>query len=75
MRCFPFRVVFETDTYTGELNFKSYEEAYIAFELRLNSIACSKAYIMSNLTGELYAYFDKCKEDNGIKIEIWYATE
>ena len=57
----------------AEMNTNDTEQASLLFETMMNSDSYYKAHIMDNYTGELYCYFYKTVEGNGIKMEYWTA--
>ena len=57
----------------AEMNCATAEQASDIFETMMNSDLYYKAHIVDNYTGELYCYFYKTVEGNGIKMEYWTA--
>lgn len=57
----------------AEMNTNDAEQASDLFETMMNSDCYYKAHIVDNYTGELYCYFDKEVDGNGIKTTYWTA--
>lgn len=55
------------------MNCATVEQASEVFEMMMNSDLYYKGHIMDNYTGELYCYFDKEVEGNGMKTTYWTA--
>ena len=59
----------------AEMNTNDTREASDLFETMMNSDVYRSGYIMNNTTGEVYCYFDKEVDGNGIKTTYWTAFE
>ena len=57
----------------AEMNCATAEQASNIFEMMMNSDYYYKGHIVDNYTGELYCYFDKEVDGNGIKTTYWTA--
>ena len=57
----------------AEMNCATAEQASDIFETMMNSDLYYKGHIVDNYTGELYCYFYKTVEGNGIKMDYWTA--
>ena len=57
----------------AEMNCRTAEEASDIFEMMMNSDFYYKGHIVDNYTGELYCYFSKENEGNGMKTTYWTA--
>ena len=57
----------------AEMNTNDAEQASDLFETMMNSDLYYKGHIVDNYTGELYCYFYKTVEGNGIKMDYWTA--
>ena len=57
----------------AEMNCATAEHASEIFEMMMNSEFYYKGHIVDNYTGELYSYFDKEVDGNGIKTTYWTA--
>lgn len=57
----------------AEMNCATVEQASDIFEMMMDSDLYYKGHIVDNYTGELYCYFDKEVEGNGMKITYWTA--
>ena len=56
----------------AEMNTNDTEQASDLFETMMNS-DCYYGYVVDNNTGEVYCYFDKEEDGNGIKTTYWTA--
>lgn len=54
-----------------EMNCADIEQASDLFDTMMNSDLYYKGHIVDNTTGEVYCYFDKEVEGNGIKTTYW----
>ena len=57
----------------AEMNTNDAEYASDLFETMMNSEVYTHGYIADNATGEVYCYFNKEVDGNGIKTEYWTA--
>ena len=57
----------------AEMNINDAEWASDLFETMMNSGCYYRGYVMDNNTGEVYCYFNKEVDGNGIKTEYWTA--
>ena len=57
----------------AEMNTNSTEQASLLFETMMNSDSYYRGYVFDNYTGEVYCYFDKEVDGNGIKTTYWTA--
>ena len=55
----------------AEIDCSTLEQAMEHFSDLINNPSCEKAYLSDNFTGELYAYFYRTVEGNGVKLELW----
>ena len=68
-----FKVEGFSELMDAEMNVKTPERATEIFEMFMDSELYYKGHIVDNFTGELYCYFNKVKDGNGIKLEYWTA--
>ena len=57
----------------AEMNTNDAEQASDLFETMMNSDCYYRGYVVDNNTGEVYCYFDKEVDGNGIKTTYWTA--
>ena len=57
----------------AEMHCATVEQASDIFEMMMDSDLYYKGHIVDNYTGELYCYFDKEVEGNGMKTTYWTA--
>lgn len=57
----------------AEMNCATAEQASDLFEMMMDSDLYYKGCIVDNYTGELYCYFEKEVEGNGMKTTYWTA--
>lgn len=57
----------------AEMNCQTAEEASDIFEMIMNNDLYHKGHIVDNYTGEVYSYFNREVEGNGIKLTYWTA--
>ena len=72
-----FKVFAETDIVEMENHLDNINLALDAFHNIIDDKDVTKAYVVSNITGELLASYDKYEGyydfGGGIKIELWYS--
>ena len=57
----------------AEVNTNDAEQASNVFEAMMFHDSYYRGYVMDNNTGEIYCYFNKEVDGNGIKMEYWTA--
>ncbi len=70
----PFQVVAHSDDLDSYFFVKSYDEALPIFERLIDSEVYDDVYIVSSLTGELYAHYIKESNEYDTKITLWFAN-
>lgn len=69
----PYKVQGYSELMNAEMNCVSAEQASEIYEMMLNADCYHSGNIVDNLTGEVYAYFEKSVDGNGIRVETWTA--
>ena len=70
----PYKVQAYSELMNAEMNCVSLDQAFEIYEKMMNSPHYHSGDLSDNETGELYAYFTKRVDGNGIMIETWIAV-
>lgn len=71
----PYKVQGYSELMNAEMNCVSAEQASEIYEMMMNSDCYHSGDVSDNFTGELYAYFYKEADGNGVKLTTWSAFE
>lgn len=71
----PYKVQAYSDLMNVEMNCVTKEQAFEMFQMFKDSPLYHSGDLSDNYTGELYAYFYKEDDANGIKTTDWIAVE
>lgn len=71
----PYKVLAYSELMNAEMRCVSIEQAEEIYEMMMNTDCYHSGDITNNFTGEVYAYFVKEVDSNGIKLTTWSALK
>lgn len=71
----PYKVQAYSELMNAEMNCVTIEQAFTSYEMMKSQPAFHSGDLSDNFTGELYAYFYKEVDGNGVKMTEWVAVE